>query len=138
RALRRARPALHLLRQHQRYLLPTALRAVALAYRVNGRARRAARALRAALAALPADGALLERQWSGIEHGNLLIRNGRWEEARRTWQDASAERPTIDSVGSAILSLLLARAELRLDGPAPAERRLHEAEARLAGDPPGL
>src|SRR5262249_43930158 len=88
RALRRARPALRLLRQYQRYLLPTALRAVALAYRTSGRPRRATLALHAAMAALPAGATLLDRQWTGIEHGNLLIRTGRWEEARRLWQDA--------------------------------------------------
>src|SRR5262249_12607703 len=110
-------------------------RAAALAYRTHGHAGRAARALRAALAALPAEGARIERCWNGIEHGNLLIRAGRWDEARRIWRDASADPSEVDFVGTAILAVQAARAELRLDEMASAERRLHQVEAWLAGHP---
>jgi len=132
RALWRARAALPLVRHHHRFLEPTALRAVALVGRTRGHSRLAARALRASFEALAPDSGLLEGHWLGIEHGKLLARAVRWSEAEKVWRGAFAEPGRVDTVGTAILALLIARAELRGGSEAAAERRLAEVEAWLA------
>jgi len=132
RALRRARAALPLIHQHHRFLEPTALRALAMARRMGGHTRLAARALRASHRALALESGLLEVHWLGVEHGKLLARAGRWREAERVWRGAYAEPGRVDSVGTAILALLIARAELRNGTEAAAERGLAEVRAWLA------
>jgi transcriptional regulator with GAF, ATPase, and Fis domain len=131
RALRGARRLLRLVRRHQRFLEPYAVRAISLAARSAGRTRLAARACRRMSALAEKTDTLVELQWSRIEYGRLFAGSGRWEKARDLWRAGWAEHPVADSIGSCILSLLLGRAEIRARALAEAERRLDGVQSWL-------
>ena len=133
RALRGARRTLRLVRQTERYLEPTTVRAVAMAARAMGRTGLAARACRSAVALADRSGGLYEIQWSRIEYGHLFARSGRWEQARELWQAGWAEHPLPDSIPACIVSLLLGRADARRKALADAEQRLDGVESWLQG-----
>src|ERR1043166_8366425 len=99
RALRGARRLLRLVRRHQRFLEPYAVRAISLAARSAGRTRLAARACRRMSALAEKTDTLVELQWSRIEYGRLFAGSGRWEKARDLWRGGRGGDPGGRSVG---------------------------------------
>ncbi|HYM80185.1 MAG TPA: sigma 54-interacting transcriptional regulator [Candidatus Limnocylindria bacterium] len=132
-ALRRARGALRLARKYLPNNRPTALRALAQAYRYTGWPAKAERGARRALSLaieIPSDA---DTEWSRIELMRCWMALERWEEVNELAEPALDPPPRIGSIGLIVLASLAGRAALRNGHLALAEERLALCNRWLSG-----
>src|SRR5436190_51337 len=132
-AVRQARAAIRLARAHRPGSECAGWRALAQAWRVQGRYDRAARAARTALDLAIRTGSNDEIEWARVEVARVAAAAGRWSEVAATCRVALAEPGSGHANGRAVIAVLAGRAAFRGEDESAAAGHLAHAEACLAG-----